>query len=191
MIIARHRVHSVAHPVQGRKRNPMLPPGGDSNLPAADLVARQGSRRTRDWSGGVRPSGFRAVASAKLAIDQLIAPLCVRPGTRPGIGPLMLEVQKKLHVFRTGRGPLLLVSRPVDIALWDIAGKAAKTTAGASFWGTGATDIVLLCEHGPLFRPLPCSSQCAASGSTPASAHSSFMKLNFRRSAAASRGSGA
>ena len=60
---------------------------------------------------------------AKLAIDALIAPLCIgQDATR--IGSLMLHVQKKLHVF--GRsGALFYGISAIDIALWDIAGKAA------------------------------------------------------------------
>src|SRR6516162_6579607 len=67
--------------------------------------------------------GFRAVQSAKLAVDELIAPLCIgEDATR--IASLMLEVQKKLHIFGRG-GPLFYGLSAVDIALWDIAGKAA------------------------------------------------------------------
>jgi L-alanine-DL-glutamate epimerase-like enolase superfamily enzyme len=40
------------------------------------------------------------------------------------IAPLMVEVQKKLHIF--GRNsPLTFGISAVDVALWDIAGKAA------------------------------------------------------------------
>ncbi|MDF0643836.1 MAG: mandelate racemase/muconate lactonizing enzyme family protein [Nitrospira sp.] len=67
--------------------------------------------------------GFRAVDAAKLAVDELIAPLCIgQDATR--IGPLMLEVQRKLHVFGRG-GALTYGLSAVDIALWDIAGKLA------------------------------------------------------------------
>src|SRR4029077_16179011 len=42
--------------------------------------------------------GFLAVACAKLAIDGLISPFCIgREATQ--IGSLMVEVQKRLHVF--------------------------------------------------------------------------------------------
>ncbi|OBH95733.1 mandelate racemase/muconate lactonizing enzyme family protein [Mycobacterium sp. E2733] len=81
---------------------------------------------TRDGvEGWGEAFGFRAVDSAKLAVDELIAPLCIgRDATR--IGPLMLEVQKNLHVF--GRGDALTYAlSAVDIALWDIAGKLANT----------------------------------------------------------------
>ena len=94
---------------------------GDSNLPAADslLVKVTTDQGLMGWGEAF---GFRAVESAKLAIDQLIAPLCIgRDATQ--IEPLMLDVQKKLHVF--GRGGALAFARSaVDIALLDIAGKA-------------------------------------------------------------------
>jgi L-alanine-DL-glutamate epimerase-like enolase superfamily enzyme len=82
--------------------------------------------------------GFRAVASAKLAVDQLIAPLCVgRDATR--IEPLMLDVAKKLHVFGRG-GALAFGISAVDIALWDIAGKAAGMPL-CQLLGGGGADI--------------------------------------------------
>ena len=62
---------------------------GDSNLPAADslLVKVTTDEGLVGWGEAF---GFRAVASAKLAIDQLIAPRCVgQDATR--IGPLGLE----------------------------------------------------------------------------------------------------
>src|SRR6516225_10986271 len=73
---------------------------GDRNLPAADslLVKVTTDQGLEGWGEAF---GFRAVGSAMHAIDELIAPLCIgQDATR--IGPLMLEVQKKLHVF--GRG---------------------------------------------------------------------------------------
>jgi L-alanine-DL-glutamate epimerase-like enolase superfamily enzyme len=96
---------------------------GDSNLPAADslLVKVTTDQGLVGWGEAF---GFRAVASAKLAVDGLIGPLCVgRDATR--IEPLMLDVQKKLHVFGRG-GALAFAISAVDIALWDIAGKAAN-----------------------------------------------------------------
>jgi L-alanine-DL-glutamate epimerase-like enolase superfamily enzyme len=76
---------------------------GDKGLPAADslLVKVTTDRGLEGWG---ETFGFRAVSSAKLAIDELIAPLCIgRDATQ--IGSLMLDVQKKLHIF--GRsGPL-------------------------------------------------------------------------------------
>jgi L-alanine-DL-glutamate epimerase-like enolase superfamily enzyme len=111
---------------------------GDKGLPVADSLL---VRVTTDQglAGWGETFGFRAVPSAKLAIDELIAPLCIgRDATQ--IGPLMLEVQKKLHVF--GRsGPLFYGVSAVDIALWDIAGKAAGVPVYRLLGGSGASDL--------------------------------------------------
>jgi L-alanine-DL-glutamate epimerase-like enolase superfamily enzyme len=110
---------------------------GDSNLPAADalLVKVTTDEGLVGWGEAF---GFRAVASAKLAVDQLIAPLCVgKDATR--IEPLMLEAQKKLHVFGRG-GALAFGMSAVDIALWDIAGKAANMPL-SRLLGGGAADL--------------------------------------------------
>ena len=109
----------------------------DSNLPAADslLVKVTTDQGLVGWGEAF---GFRAVASAKLAIDQLIAPLCAgQDATR--IESLMLDVNKKLHVFGRG-GALAFAISAVDIALWDIAGKAANAPL-CQFLGGGATEL--------------------------------------------------
>src|SRR5260221_14796289 len=110
---------------------------GDSDLPAADslLVKVTTDQGLIGWGEAF---GFRAVASAKLAIDQLIAPLCIGQGATP-IQPLMLAVQKKLHVFGRG-GALAFAISAVDIALWDIAGKAAHSPLWQLLWG-GAAEL--------------------------------------------------
>ena len=96
---------------------------GEGNLPAADslLVKVTTDQGVVGWGEAF---GFRAVASARLAIEQLVAPLCV--GRDAGqIALLMLDINQKLHVF--GRsGALAFAISAVDIALWDIAGKAAN-----------------------------------------------------------------
>ncbi len=67
--------------------------------------------------------GYNAIPATRVAIDQIIAPLCI--GRDPlGIEALMQECQQKLHIFGRG-GPLIFGLSGVDIALWDIAGKAA------------------------------------------------------------------
>jgi L-alanine-DL-glutamate epimerase-like enolase superfamily enzyme len=111
---------------------------GDKDLAAADslLVKVTTDQGLAGWGEAF---GFRAVRSAKLAIDELIAPLCLgQDATR--IAPLMLDVQKKLHIF--GRsGPLNYGMSAVDIALWDIAGKAANAPVYRLLGGGGA-DLV-------------------------------------------------
>jgi L-alanine-DL-glutamate epimerase-like enolase superfamily enzyme len=96
---------------------------GDSNLPAADalLVKVTTDQGLVGWGEAF---GFRAVASAKLSIDQLVAPLCVGQDAAR-LDLMMLDVQRKLHVFGRG-GALAFGISAVDIALWDIAGKAAN-----------------------------------------------------------------
>jgi len=110
---------------------------GDRNLLAADslLVKVTTDDGLEGWGEAF---GFRAVASAKLAVDELVAPLCIgRDATR--IGYLMLEVQKKLHVFGRG-GALAYGMSAVDIALWDIAGKVANAPL-CRLLGGGVTDL--------------------------------------------------
>jgi L-alanine-DL-glutamate epimerase-like enolase superfamily enzyme len=67
--------------------------------------------------------GFTGVPVTRQALDAVIAPLCVgQDATR--IGLLAGDVQRKLAVFGRG-GPFTHALSAVDIALWDIAGKAA------------------------------------------------------------------
>src|SRR5581483_4725660 len=74
------------------------------------------------WGEGF---GFRAVPLVQRAIDEVIAPMCIgRDATR--IRSLMRDVAEALHVFGRG-GPLTFALSALDIALWDIAGKAADT----------------------------------------------------------------
>ena len=113
-------------------------PWGDKNLPTADylLVKVTTDQGVEGWG---ETFGFSAVSSAKLSIDELIAPLCIgRDATQ--IGPLMLEVQKKLHLF--GRtGPLFYGISAIDIALWDIAGKAAGVPVCRLLGGGSSADL--------------------------------------------------
>src|SRR5258707_11295012 len=88
---------------------------GDSNLAAADslLVKVTTDQGLVGWGEAF---GFRAVASAKLAVDRLIAPLCIgQDATR--LHPLMLAVRKNLHAF--GRGAALpFPPPPAPPPLW-------------------------------------------------------------------------
>jgi len=67
--------------------------------------------------------GYAVWPSTRTAIDKVIAPLAV--GRDAGdIAGLMLDLQKKFHLI--GRtGPVVYGLSGLDIALWDIAGKAA------------------------------------------------------------------
>jgi L-alanine-DL-glutamate epimerase-like enolase superfamily enzyme len=108
---------------------------GDKGLPAADslLVKVTTDQGLEGWGEAF---GFRAVSSVKLAVDELVAPLCI--GKDPAqIAPLMLDVQKKLHVFGRG-GALAFAISAVDIALWDIAGKAANAPVSQLLGGSAA-----------------------------------------------------
>ena len=110
---------------------------GDSNLPAVDslLVRVTTDQGVTGWGEAF---GFRAVASAKLAVDQLIAPLCIGQNAAQ-IEALMSGVQKKLHVFGRG-GALAFGISAIDIALWDIAGKAANMPV-CGLLGGGTADL--------------------------------------------------
>jgi L-alanine-DL-glutamate epimerase-like enolase superfamily enzyme len=110
---------------------------GDSNLPVADslLVKVTTDEGVVGWGEAF---GFRAVASAKLAINQLIAPLCIGRDASQ-IEPLMLDINRKLHVFGRSSALAFAISA-VDIALWDIAGKAAEMPL-SRLLGGGATDL--------------------------------------------------
>ncbi|OBH37637.1 L-alanine-DL-glutamate epimerase [Mycobacterium intracellulare] len=117
---------------------------GDTLSAADSLLVKV---TTRDGvEGWGEAFGYRAVDSAKLAVDELIAPLCIgRDATR--IAPLMLEIQKKLHVF--GRaGALTYGLSAVDIALWDIAGKLADAPV-SQLLGGGVTTM-------PCYASLAC-----------------------------------
>lgn len=110
---------------------------GDKDLPAADslLVRVTTADGLEGWGEAF---GFRAVNSAKLAIEELIAPFFIGKDALQ-IGPLMRDIQERLHIF--GRsGPLMYGLSAVDIALWDIAGKAANTPV-YKLLGGGVRDL--------------------------------------------------
>jgi L-alanine-DL-glutamate epimerase-like enolase superfamily enzyme len=83
--------------------------------------------------------GYAVWPATQTAIEKVIAPLCV--GREAGdIAGLMLELQKKLHlVGRTG--PVVYGLSGIDIALWDIAGKAAGKPLHALLGGAHHTRL--------------------------------------------------
>jgi L-alanine-DL-glutamate epimerase-like enolase superfamily enzyme len=94
------------------------PPG----LEAVDslLVKVTTDQGCEGWGEAV---GFRSVPTTARAVLDLITPVCL--GRDPSeITSLMRELQEQLHGMGRG-GPVTHALSAVDIALWDIAGKAA------------------------------------------------------------------
>ena len=68
--------------------------------------------------------GYNVIPATRVAIDQILAPMCINRDAL-AIETLTQEIQQKLHIF--GRsGPIIFGLSGIDIALWDIAGKVAK-----------------------------------------------------------------
>jgi L-alanine-DL-glutamate epimerase-like enolase superfamily enzyme len=88
------------------------------------------------WGEGF---GHRIWPATRAAIDTLIAPMCVgRDAT--AINALMEDLQRNLHgVGRTG--PAMYALSAIDIALWDIAGKAAQLPLYRLLGGARRTDL--------------------------------------------------
>jgi L-alanine-DL-glutamate epimerase-like enolase superfamily enzyme len=67
--------------------------------------------------------GYAVWPATRAAIETLVAPLAIGRDEK-NIGALMADLQRKLHLL--GRtGPVMYALSGLDIALWDIAGKAA------------------------------------------------------------------
>jgi L-alanine-DL-glutamate epimerase-like enolase superfamily enzyme len=111
---------------------------GDKGQAAADsllvkVIAKNG------LVGWGETFGFGVVRSAKAAIDTMIAPLCVGKDATQ-IASLMLEVQKKLHIFGRG-GPVMYGISAVDMALWDLCGRAASISVHRLMGGASASRL--------------------------------------------------
>jgi L-alanine-DL-glutamate epimerase-like enolase superfamily enzyme len=65
--------------------------------------------------------GHMACATTKLALETLVAPLCIGAEAKD-IGGLNENVSRALHAYGP-RGPALFALSGVDIALWDLRGK--------------------------------------------------------------------
>lgn len=83
--------------------------------------------------------GYRAIPATKAAIDEVLAPDCIGRDVAQR-SQLMLDLQKKFHVF--GRsGAVIYGLSAIDIALWDIAGKAAGQPIHELLGGAAATTL--------------------------------------------------
>jgi L-alanine-DL-glutamate epimerase-like enolase superfamily enzyme len=83
--------------------------------------------------------GFTAIPGVKLVIDTILAPDVIgRDVTMRE--KLMFDLQKKFHIF--GRsGAFIYGLSAIDIALWDIAGKAANKPIYQLLGGSEATSL--------------------------------------------------
>jgi len=83
--------------------------------------------------------GYNAIPATRAAIAHMLAPLYV--GKDPlQIEALSLEAQHKLHIFGRG-GPVIFGLSGIDIALWDIAGKAAGKPVHHLLGGCRSTEL--------------------------------------------------
>lgn len=83
--------------------------------------------------------GFTAIPAVKAAIEEVIAPLCIGCSAL-SIGSLMLDVQKRLHIF--GRsGAIMFGISAIDIALWDILGKASGQPVHQLLGGAAVSEL--------------------------------------------------
>ncbi|MGD8475585.1 MAG: mandelate racemase/muconate lactonizing enzyme family protein [Burkholderiales bacterium] len=67
--------------------------------------------------------GYNVIPATKVVVNELIAPICIGADAND-IDTLMQGLQRKLHIFGRG-GPVIYAMSGLDMALWDIAGKAA------------------------------------------------------------------
>ena len=83
--------------------------------------------------------GFTAIPAVKAAIEEVIAPLCIGVSA-VNIGSLMLDVQKRLHIF--GRsGVIMFGISAINIALWDILGKVFGQPVHQLLGGTAVSEL--------------------------------------------------
>jgi L-alanine-DL-glutamate epimerase-like enolase superfamily enzyme len=96
------------------------------------------------WGEGF---GHRIWPATRAAIDTLIGPMCVGRDAS-AINGLMDDLQRNLH--GVGRnGPALYALSAIDIALWDIAGKAANLPLYRLLGGSPRQDLP---AYSSLFR---------------------------------------
>jgi D-galactarolactone cycloisomerase len=95
--------------------------------------------------------GYNVNEGTKATIDTLIAPLCLGRDAAAGAA-LIADLQRKLHFFGRG-GPVTYGLSGIDIALADIAGKAAGLPLHRLIGGASRKELrayaSLLCYHEP------------------------------------------
>ncbi len=97
-------------------------PGGNLHLRAMDtlLVRVETDAGIAGWGEGF---GFTLVGTTRHALDTLVGPACLGEDARD-IPGLMRRLARRFHNF--GRnGPVTFALSAIDIALWDIAARAA------------------------------------------------------------------
>ena len=83
--------------------------------------------------------GHRIFPATRAAIDTLLGPMCVGRDAS-AIGALTDELQRVLHGVGRG-GPTMYALSGIDIALWDIAGKAAGLPLYRLLGGAARADL--------------------------------------------------
>jgi L-alanine-DL-glutamate epimerase-like enolase superfamily enzyme len=127
-VIDRIETFPLRIPFRPGARPPAAGPAVDSLL--VRVTTAQGAQ---GWGEAL---GFEATPAACRAVEDVVAPLCLgQDATR--ITALMRTLAQRLHVL--GRaGAVMHAASAVDIALWDIAGKAAGLPLHRLLGGGGA-----------------------------------------------------
>lgn len=111
---------------------------GKRDLQAADSLVVKVTTDT-GLTGWGETFGFMAVPPARAVIDAVLKPELIGRDAAQ-IEKIMIDMQKKFHVF--GRSGAFLHSlSAIDIALWDIAGKAAGKPVYQLLGGSDATSL--------------------------------------------------
>jgi len=105
---------------------------GKDGLQAADSLLLKVTTDT-GLVGWGESFGFTAIPAVRAAVDSMIAPACI--GLDAGrIEAIAEDLQRRFHIF--GRsGAVMFGLSALDIALWDIAGKAAGVPVHAMLGG--------------------------------------------------------
>jgi len=107
--------------------------------------------------------GFNAIPSTRAALETMIAPLVIGRDARD-IAALHAELQKTLHIF--GRyGQTIYALSGLDIALWDIAAKAAGAPLHRLLGGAQRTSLEAYASLLRYFDPDLVGERCADAAS--------------------------